>query len=225
MLKLVSGIHAFQSQMQQSQRQLFRKLSAGQSPETLFISCSDSRVVPDLFTSARPGELFVLRNAGNLVPPAGVGGGEEATIEYAVEVLGVRDVVICGHTDCGAMKALVNPALAERAPAVRAWLRHAAETRRILDETYPDVAGDARVTLAVEENVLVQLENLRTLPSVAARVADGSLRLHGWVFKIATGEVFAYDQASSQYIPVQEALAAAGRMSSAPPPPVVEAGG
>lgn len=224
MQKLVTGIHRFQSRMEHSQRQLFRKLSRGQSPETLFISCSDSRVVPDLFTNARPGELFVLRNAGNLVPPVGAGGGEEATIEYAVEVLGVRDVVICGHTDCGAMKALLNPTLAERAPAVRAWLRHADGTRRILDETYPDVTGDARVTLAVEENVLVQLENLRTLPSVAARLADGSLRLHGWVFKIATSEVFAYDETSSQYIPVQEAMAAAGATPSAPPPPVLGAG-
>jgi carbonic anhydrase len=203
MQRLIEGIHEFQRDHFRPLQQLFEELSAGQSPETLFITCSDSRIVPTLLTQTRPGELFLVRNAGNLVPPHGAGsGGEGATVEYAVAALGVRDVIVCGHSHCGAMKALLAPEQLEGLPTVAAWLQHAETTRRIMRENYRHLDGQALLTATVEENVLVQLEHLRTLPSVAARLRRGDLHLHGWVYKIETGEVFAYDAAAGQFAPV-----------------------
>ena len=210
MQKLVHGIHRFQSEHFVANRELYARLSHGQSPETLFITCSDSRINPTLLTQSEPGELFIIRNAGNIVPPAGAGGdGEEASLEFAVAGLGVKDIVICGHSQCGAMKALVDPSKSEGLPAVRRWLRHAEATRRIITENYPHLHGDARGMAAVQENVLVQLESLRTHPSVAVRMGRGDLRLHAWVFKIETGEVFAYQPTEGQFFPLTATAAAA----------------
>ena len=215
MQKLVDGIHHFQATAFTSEREFFERLAHGQSPETLFITCSDSRINPNLLTNTRPGELFILRNAGNIVPPHGAAnGGEGATIEYAVAALGVRDIVVCGHSHCGAMKGLVAPEGLDELPAVRAWLGHAEATRRIMRENYGHLEGPALVTATVQENVLAQLENLRTHPAVAARLARGALHLHGWVYKIETGEVFSYDPASGQFGPIAshpEAARPAGR--------------
>ncbi len=205
MQRLIAGIHEFQRNIFRTQRELFEKLSTGQSPETLFITCSDSRINPNLITQTEPGELFIIRNAGNIVPPYGPHvTGEAATIEYAVKVLRVKDIIICGHTHCGAMKAVVNPSDLEGLPHVSAWLSHADATREIIRDHYSDLQGPARVTATVQENVLVQLEHLRTLPVVAAGLAGGTLRLHGWVYKIESGEVYAFDPESRQYIPVSE---------------------
>lgn len=205
MQKLVNGIHKFQSEVFASQRSLFERLAKGQSPETLFITCSDSRISPNLLTQTEPGELFILRNAGNIVPPytAGASGGEAATIEFAVAGLGVRDIVVCGHSVCGAMAALVKPEKAADLPAVTAWLAHAESTRRIMRLNYGHLSGDALITATVEENVLVQLENLRTHPSVAARLSRGDLSLHGWVYKLETGAVFYYDPEQGQFLPLE----------------------
>jgi carbonic anhydrase len=201
MQKLVEGIHAFQTRIFGSQRELFARLAEGQHPEVLFITCSDSRIVPSLITQSKPGDLFVLRNAGNIVPPYNGGsGGEEATIEFAVAGLGVQDVVVCGHSLCGAMEALLRPEKLEGLPATGRWLRHAEATGRIIRENYADLEGPQRLTATVEENVLVQLENLRTHPVVAARVASGKLRLHGWVYKLETGQVFAYQPEQGQFL-------------------------
>jgi carbonic anhydrase len=203
MQSLIEGIHEFQRDHFRPLQRLFEELSRGQSPETLFITCSDSRIVPTLITQTRPGELFIVRNAGNLVPPHGAGsGGEGATVEYAVAALGVRDAIVCGHSHCGAMKALLVPEQLEGLPTVAAWLQHAETTRRIMRENYRHLEGQALLTATVEENVLVQLEHLRTLPWVAARLRRGDLHLHGWVYKIETGEVFAYDAAAGQFAPV-----------------------
>ena len=129
---LLRGVHQFHSQVFQRERDFFDKLAAGQSPSALFVTCSDSRVDPNLITQSGPGELFVLRNAGNLVPPYGASnGGESATIEYAVAALGVRDIVVCGHSHCGAIKELLNPASTAELPLVTAWLKHAETTRQI----------------------------------------------------------------------------------------------
>ena len=203
MQRLIDGIHQFQRDHFRPLQGLFEQLSHGQSPETLFITCSDSRIDPNLITRSRPGDLFILRNAGNIVPPHGAAnGGEAATIEYAVAALGVRDVIVCGHSHCGAMKGLLEPEQLASVPAVAAWLGHAESTRRIISENYGHLAGNARLTATVEENVLVQLENLRTLPAVASRLKRGDLHLHGWVYKIETGEVFAFDAAAGQFSPV-----------------------
>lgn len=205
MQKLIRGIHRFQEENFRPLQGLFEQLSKGQSPETLFITCSDSRIDPNLLTRSKPGDLFILRNAGNIVPPHGAAnGGEAATIEFAVAALGVKDIIICGHSHCGAMKGLLQTKLVETLPAVSSWLSHAETTRRIVLDNYGHLDRDRLVTATVEENVLVQLENLRTLPAVASRLVRGDLHLHGWVYKIETGEVFAYDLTNGQFVPVSQ---------------------
>jgi carbonic anhydrase len=158
-----------------------------------------------LLTQAKPGDLFILRNAGNIVPPHGAGsGGEAATIEFAVAALGVKDIIICGHSHCGAMQGLLHPEQVASLPSVSSWLSHAEMTRRIMRENYGHLEGDRLLTATVEENVLVQLENLRTLPAVGSRLVRGDLHLHGWVYKIETGEVFAYDVENAQFVKLAE---------------------
>jgi len=205
MQKLVDGIHHFQDNVFASQRQLFERLTDGQQPLALFITCSDSRINPNLLTQTEPGELFIMRNAGNIVPAYGaVHGGEAATIEYAVAVLKIKDIIVCGHSHCGAMSGLLNRDQLQNLPAVRAWLDHAEATSRIIRENYGHIQEPAaRVTATVEENVLVQLENLRTHPSVAAATGRGDVKLHGWVYKFETGEVFAYGPGEGQFLPLR----------------------
>jgi carbonic anhydrase len=222
MQKLIQGIHRFREQNFRPLQGLFAELSTGQQPETLFITCSDSRIDPNLLTRSMPGELFILRNAGNIVPPHGAAaGGEAATIEFAVAALGVKDIIVCGHSDCGAVKALLHPDAVASLPAVAAWLSHAETTRRIVRDNYGHLAGDPLVTAAIEENILVQLENLRTLPAVASRLVRGDLHLHGWVYVIGTGEVFAYDPGSGQFVPIAQyrhpGTEAAGRRRAVAP--------
>lgn len=203
MQKLIAGIHQFQTEQFRNLHGLFEQLAHGQKPETLFITCSDSRIDPNLLTQSRPGELFILRNAGNIVPPHGVlRGGEEATIEFAVAGLGVKDIIICGHSHCGAMHGLLNPESVRSLPSVAHWLTHAETTQRIVRENYQHLEGDRLLTATIEENVLVQLENLRTHPAVAARMLRGELHLHGWVYKIETGEVFAFNPVDGQFVPL-----------------------
>ena len=207
MQKLVQGIHQFQKNIFSNQQELFERLVKGQRPLALFITCSDSRINPSLVTQTEPGELFILRNAGNIVPPYGaVHGGEAATIEYAVCALKVRDVIICGHSHCGAMAGLLEPAAVTEMPAVGAFLAHAEATRRIIKENYGHLENrHARTTAAVEENVLVQLKNLKTHPCVAAALARGELNLHGWVYKFETGQVFAYHPDEHQFLSIHTA--------------------
>lgn len=214
MQKLVQGIHQFQQSAFADQKRLFERLSKGQQPLALFITCSDSRINPNLITQTDPGELFIMRNAGNIVPPYGaVRGGEAATIEYAVSILKVKDVIICGHSLCGAMSAILNPSSTDELPAVRDFLCHAEATARIIKENYSHLTdGQARLTATVEENVLVQLENLRTHPSVAAAMMRGDLKIHGWVYKFETGHVFAYEPEHGQFLPIEEVFGKTGEM-------------
>lgn len=203
MEKLIQGIHAFQATVFRPNLDFFRDLTDGQSPQALFITCSDSRVVPDLITQTDPGDLFVLRNVGNIVPPHGSASGAEAAgIEYAVRGLKVKDIVVCGHTRCGAMSGLLNPAELEAMPRVRDWLRHADACREVVGSVYGHLTGEARWKVAAEENVLTQLENLRTHPAVAVGLANGELKLHGWVYKMETGQVFTYDPTVGQFVPL-----------------------
>lgn len=207
MQKLVDGIHQFQQNIFSSQERLFQRLVKGQHPLALFITCSDSRIDPSLLTQTQPGELFIIRNAGNIIPPygAGHGGGETATIEYALDVLRVRDIIVCGHSHCGAMNGLLHPEQVAELPAVKSWLGHASATARIIKDNYGHITEPvARLTATVEENVLVQLENLRTHPPVAALLARSELKLHGWVYKFETGTVFAYDPQQGQFRPLEE---------------------
>jgi carbonic anhydrase len=201
--KLVDGVHAFRSQYFASHRALFRRLAdRGQHPETLFITCSDSRVVPNLITSTEPGDLFIVRNVGNVVPHVTVPGGTAAAIEYAVEVLGVTTVIVCGHTHCGAVNAILNPETMDRLPFVKRWLAQGERVRQIVAERYAHLDEAARMLAAVQENVLVQLENLRAFPNVADRLDRGVLQMSGWVYEIAAGEVFEFDPSSGQFGPI-----------------------
>ena len=206
MQKLVDGIHHFQQNIFSSQQRLFQRLEKGQHPLALFITCSDSRIDPSLLTQTQPGELFIIRNAGNIVPPYGAcQGGEAATIEYALDVLKVRDIIVCGHSYCGAMNGLLHPEQVAELPAVKSWLGHASATARIIKDNYSHIDEPvARLTATVEENVLVQLENLRTHPPVAGLLSRGELKLHGWVYKFETGAVFAYDPQQGQFRPLEE---------------------
>lgn len=203
MHRLIDGIQRFQEHVFASQCAFFERLEEGQAPTALFITCSDSRVSPSLITQTRPGELFVLRNAGNIVPAYGPWpSSSAAVIEYAIEMLGVRDIIVCGHTACGAMQGVLDPAAVASMPAVAAWLGHAQGTRNIMEKYYRDAPGEDLLDIAVEENVLEQIKNLHTHPSVAARVKSGNMCLHAWVYDIAEGQVLSYDPGSGQYQPL-----------------------
>jgi carbonic anhydrase len=206
MRNLIDGVHRFQAAVFGPQKALFERLAVGQEPEALFITCSDSRINPNVLTQTEPGELFILRNAGNIIPPHGAPtSGEAATIEFAVAALGVKDIIVCGHTHCGAMQGLLKPETLEKLPAMAAFLRYAAATKAVLDENYAGRPPEELLEVAIAENVLVQIENLQTHPAVAARVAAGKLNLHAWVYAFERGTVFAYDRERGQYLPIDAA--------------------
>ena len=191
--QLLTGIHQFHTNIFNQERKFFANLASEQHPSVLFIGCSDSRVDPSIITQAQLGELFVLRNAGNIVPCHGASnGGEPATIEYAVTALGVKDIVICGHTGCGAIQAMLDPQKMEKLPLVKSWLGHAEATRQIVAENYSRYSGNELLEIAIREHVLVQIENLQTHPSVAVKLQRGDLTLHAWIYRMETGEVLAY---------------------------------
>ncbi|PZM86245.1 MAG: carbonic anhydrase [Candidatus Melainabacteria bacterium] len=208
MQKLITGLHHFQSRIFESHQELFERLAQGQSPDALFITCSDSRINPNLITQTQPGDLFILRNAGNIIPPFGAAnGGEGATIEFAIAGLGVKDIIVCGHSLCGAVKGLLNLESIKKLPSVVSWLSHAEATRRIVEENYIDAGLNAEelLSVAIQENVLVQLENLKTHPAVAVKLSRGEINLHGWTYKIETGQVFSYDSKTGQFAEIREA--------------------
>jgi carbonic anhydrase len=211
MQRLIEGVHKFRNDEFGNYRKLFRRLSQdGQNPHTLFITCSDSRVLAELITQSKPGDLFVVKNIGNIVPSASATGDTNSTaaaIEFAVETVRVDDIVICGHSQCGAIDALLGRTpVSDSTPHLRDWLKLATPVLEMLKTEYKDLHDEnARSTAAALENVLYGLDNLHSYPCVQERLADGSLRLHGWFFKIATAELFAYDPESRQFAPlVQE---------------------
>jgi len=200
----VKGIHQFQNGIFSFKKRVFEGPVDGQQPLALFITCSDSCIDYILLTQTEPGELFILQNTGNIVPPyEGVENGTDSTVEYAVSVLGVKDIVICGHSHCGVMGALLDQSKVTKLPAVQSWLSHAEPTRRIIEENYAHITDAAtRLTATVEENVLVQLEHLQTYPSVAAALGRKALNLHGWVYEFETGQVFGYQSQDGQFVPI-----------------------
>jgi carbonic anhydrase len=205
MKRLIQGLHEFQTKYFSTHRELFELLSQGQHPRILFITCSDSRIDPNLITQTEPGEMFIIRNAGNIIPPYGAtNGGEGAAVEYAVHALGIQEIIVCGHSHCGAMKGLLQiDKLAEDMPLVYEWLKHAEATRRIIKEHYQEYEGEERMNATIEENVLTQLENLRSYPVIQSRLKSGQLHLHGWVYEIESGEIFAYDPIKADYVPAK----------------------
>lgn len=203
MKKLIRGLNQFRKTYVPGHQELLEQLSHGQKPRVLFITCSDSRVDPNLITSTDVGELFVIRNAGNIVPPFGAAnGGEGGTIEYAISALDIKQVIVCGHSHCGAMKGLLKlNELQAKMPLVYDWLQHAEATRRLVLENYPKQTGEELIETLVAENVLVQIENLKTYPAVRAKLHRGELRIYGWIYEIETGEVLAYDAETHTYLP------------------------
>jgi carbonic anhydrase len=201
MEKVLKGLVRFQKKVFAKKEKLFASLSKQQNPSVLFITCSDSRIDPSLLTQTDPGDIFIIRNAGNLIPTYGAAiGGSTATIEYGVSVLQVKDIIVCGHTDCGAMKGLLHPEKLQDLPAVKAWLQHAETTVRIVKDHCAHLKGDELFAATIRENVLVQLDHLRTHPAVATRLRQGDLRLHGWVYSIGTGEVWVYDFEKKEFV-------------------------
>ena len=200
-----AGVVRFQNEVFPNKKDLFEKLSQGQSPEALFITCSDSRIETAMITQTDPGELFICRNAGNIVPPHVTHtGGMTASIEFAVAALKVPHIVICGHTECGAMKGAMNPEGLDSLPHVKEWLGYSKAAVDVVNEIAPDASEEQKMKMLLEQNVILQLQHLRTHPSVAARLAKGDLVLHGWVYDIKTGGVNAFDDTSARFIPVDK---------------------
>lgn len=204
--KLAKGIIEFRRNLSPERRENFARLAIGQKPDALFIGCSDSRVAVNVFASTDPGDLFVIRNVGNMVPPCGADGrssadeSEAAAIEFSLGTLGVKDIIICGHSECGAMQALTSGREKLGAPNLREWLRHG-ETALCECRAHSEGLGaglPAHNQLS-QFNVLQQLEHLKTYPLVRERLAAGTLRLHGWWFELSRAEVYAYDEAQGKF--------------------------
>ncbi|MCY1276809.1 Carbonic anhydrase 1 [compost metagenome] len=197
---IVDGFQRFRQEVFPQQEALFKKLAHEQKPRAMFITCADSRIVPELITQSAPGDLFVTRNVGNVVPPYGqMNGGVSTAIEFAVMALGVHHIIVCGHSDCGAMKAVLNPVELERMPTVKAWLRHAEVAKTVVAENCGCGSEHDTLHVLTEENVVAQLDHLRTHPSVASRLASGQLFIHGWVYDIETSEIRAYDAEEGRF--------------------------
>lgn len=210
MKKLIQGIIEFRRTVQEGYREAFGRLAVGQSPDTLFIACSDSRVVPNTFASTNPGDLFVLRNVGNLIPPCGKGGlsssdeAEAAAIEYAILTLQVSDIIVCGHSECGAMRALIDNRNKLKTPNLKNWLRHGEPAVKklrsgvVLD---PSLAEHNQLS---QLNVLLQIQNISSYPTVKKRLEEGSLAIHGWWFDIAKADVYFYKESLKRFIIIDE---------------------
>ena len=192
--RLLGGVSRFRKDVYPQHQDLFEKLALGQRPDALFITCADSRIDPCLLTQTKPGELFICRVIGNIVPPyPDAIGGVSATIEYAVGVLRVPEVIVCGHTDCGVMKGALHPDALSVYPNVAAWLRYAK-----VEQREPNPTPEFLLALT-EQNVVAQLKNLHSHPAVAARLEQGDLALHGWVYHIGSGTVTTYDEKTARF--------------------------
>ena len=210
MKKLIQGIIDFRKNLRPGYRETFARLALGQSPDALLIACSDSRVAPNLFASTEPGDLFVVRNPGNLISPCGADGrsvsdeSEAAAIEFSTLALNVRDIIVCGHSSCGAMRMLHEGKAEFPAPHLQAWLRHSeAALKRV--QKGDRMPGEWTLQDQVSQfNVLAQLDNLRTYPLIKERLAQGRIRLHAWWFDIAQAEVLSYDDRSKRFSIIDE---------------------
>jgi len=223
MKRLLAGYARFRRDVFPQHRDRFRLLAERQQPDVLFITCADSRVVPDLILQTEPGDMFLCRAVGNIVPPHGsMPGGISSTIEYAVEVLHVRHIIVCGHSDCGAIKAVLPPDPANsrskdsrdfdtrdhsklpRLPLTSKWLGYIEPAWKYLPPGTPSDDRHALHTALIHANVIAQVENLKTHPEVARAVAHGALQTHGWYYDILTGAVEAYDQEARRFVALEE---------------------
>jgi carbonic anhydrase len=211
--KLIEGIVDFRERMLPQYTQRFQELALTQTPDALFITCSDSRVVPDLLASTHPGDLFTMRNVGNLIPPATADGisigdlSEASAIEYSVLVLKVANIVVCGHSECGAMKAVLANEPHHETPNLAKWLHHAHPATFRLEQEGPIDATLKPYDQLSQLNVLVQLEHLMSYPIVRDKVLAGTLRLSGWWFEVASGSMYAYERLSRSFEVIDRQMA------------------
>ena len=201
---VISGVAKFQKEVFPKNKEIFEKLANGQEPEVLFITCADSRIDPNLVTQTGPGDLFICRNAGNIVPPHTTHtGGMTASIEFAVAALGVRHIIICGHSDCGAMKGALDPDSLDALPHVKEWLGHCRCATEVVKEKHGELSADY-LDEVTKENVLQQMQHIRTHPAVAAKLATKQVQLHGWLYDIESGNVLCYDEKAEEFKLIQE---------------------
>lgn len=201
---VISGVAKFQKEVFPKNKEIFEKLANGQSPEVLFITCADSRIDPNLVTQTGPGDLFICRNAGNIVPPHTTHtGGMTASIEFAVAALGVSHIIICGHSDCGAMKGALDPDSLDALPHVKEWLGHCRCATEVVKEKHGELSADY-LDEVTKENVLQQMQHIRTHPAVAAKLATKQVQLHGWLYDIESGDVLCYDDSAEKFKLLQE---------------------
>ncbi len=207
LIKLMEGVLGFKEIADQMDA-LLQQLNTGQHPDTLFITCSDSRVIPSLITQAKPGDLFVHRNIGNIIPPYPSRASEAATIEYALSELDIKDIIICGHSQCGAMKGLLTPGIDKKLPAVGAWLSHSHSVLKTMHEDGTELIADPakKLTVATQKNILLQIEHLKTYPLIAKKLASNELTIHGWLYDVRTGKVQIYEAEKSAFISLETAL-------------------
>jgi carbonic anhydrase len=201
--RLLEGHKRFHDEVFPGKRDHFHLLAESQSPECLFITCSDSRVLPDLILQTEPGDLFISRSIGNVVPISSTDmDGVTATIEYAVDVLKVRNAILCGHSDCGALKAALNREALRTLPKASRWLQHveAAFTHR--QPLNPADGEHAELASLIRGNVVAQLANLRAQPSVARALAKGAISVHGWYYEILSGRIEQYDERQRKFFPL-----------------------
>lgn len=206
---IIKGVLAFKKSDYKQHQDLFGELANSQSPKVLFITCSDSRIDPNMLTQSKPGDLFICRNAGNIIPPhSNETGGMTASIEYAVAVLGIKDIILCGHTDCGAIHGALDVNSLGLLPHVKEWLGHCRSAVEIVRERNNLAAGEKLdkqyLNETIQENVMQQLQHLRTHPIVASRLATGKIKLHGWIYNIKKGEILCCDQQNYSFIPFKE---------------------
>ena len=210
MRKLIKGIVEFRKNALPEYRETFARLALGQKPDTLFIACSDSRVAPNVFASADPGDLFVIRNVGNFISPADREGvsvadvSEAAAIEFALQSLHVSDIIVCGHSECGAMQALYAGIQSVKPAHLRSWLGHGDQALKDLHNGKVLDKNLAPHNTLSQLNVLQQIEHLRSYPLVLGAMQEGTLRLHGWWFDIAKAEVLAYEESENKFILIDE---------------------
>ena len=200
MEKIINGYLQFKESGFKERKDLFAKLSNSQSPEVLFITCSDSRIDPNLITQTEPGDLFVIRNAGNIVPPhIAESDGIVASIEFAVVALGVKHIVICGHSNCGAMKGALNISGLTALPKVKGWLNYCSEAVTIVQSRKNNLKSD-ELNCVTQENVLLQIRRLEQYPEISKRLATGDIEIHGWVYEIGDGTIKYFDEEKQAYI-------------------------
>lgn len=200
MKKLISGLHKFQTEVFPIQKDFFQKLVEGQEPEILFITCSDSRINPTLVTSTDPGDLFIVRNAGNIIPPYHIRSSEAATIEFAINQLKVEHLIICGHFHCGALDAAKNLNPLKKQTQLHAWIReNVSPTLSLVHKNYQDLDATSLDSILLQEHVLQQIENVKTHPAVNQAINHGSLTLHAWIYRFEEGNIYSFNLQDGQF--------------------------